>query len=69
MSHLGLQSMHKLSPRQSKRISQLGLFELNIKKGWGANFHSGFKDLNPQLNPKYKFQRKKLSQIMAEKYI
>ena len=58
-----------LDPRTSKRISHLGLVDLNKVKGWGVNFHTGFKDLNPELNPQYKFQRKKRAYLIADRYM
>ena len=47
-----------VDPVTKRKISQLGLQDLNRYKGWGNNFHDGFKDLNPDMNPSYKFQRK-----------
>ena len=58
-----------IDPKTMRRFSWLGLLDLNQSKGWGTNFHEGFKDLNPILNPGYKFLNRKLSRKIAEETI
>ena len=58
-SQLMRKSIRDYDPVTNKRISTLGLADLNRLKGWGNDFHKGFVDLNPYLNPTYKFQHRK----------
>lgn len=58
-----------LDPARQRKLKKLGLLDLNRCMGWGSNFHDSFKDLNPELNPQYKFIKKKMSRIMAEKMV
>lgn len=52
-----------------RKLHELGLYDLNEYQGWGNNFHKDYKDLNPSLNPLYKFIKKNKKRAMAEKMV
>lgn len=58
-----------IDTEEERLLPELGLYALNENKGWGTNFHEGFKDLNPILNPEYKFLKKNKSRQDAEKLL
>lgn len=37
-------------------------------KQWSMDWHENFKDLNPELNPSYKFQHKRRAELIAIRY-
>lgn len=58
-----------INKKPNRRVSQLGLTDLYLAKKWGSNWHNNFRDLNPELNPSYKYQKGKRSNFVANRFI